>query len=376
MGTLMPLPRSQNNKPGKPGFVTVDFNHTQWTVPERYRDLSLIGHGVYGAVCSAYDSQLHRRVAIKKLTKPFDDSEYAKRTYRELRILAHVSHENILCLIDAFSPQSSLDTFKDLYLVTPFMAADLSAVVRTQDLSDSHIRFLIYQLLRALKYLHSCGLIHRDLKPGNIGVNEDCELKLLDFGLARQRDDEMTGYVATRWYRAPEIMLNWTHYNEQVDIWSVACIMSELRTRKPLFPGRNHIDQLRRIICLLGKPDELYMEKVTGAGARSFIDNLEVTDPSDLNVYFSDFPEDGVDLLRHLLQLDPDRRYTASQALAHRYFELYHDEQDEPTGDRFVDALEEAKDVSVQEWKEHIWKTLENFVPKLNSLRLGCPDSR
>ncbi|KAG5449468.1 Mitogen-activated protein kinase 14, variant 2 [Clonorchis sinensis] len=219
MGTLMPLPRSQNNKPDKPGFVTVDFNHTQWTVPERYRDLSLIGHGVYGAVCSAYDSQLHRRVAIKKLTKPFDDSEYAKRTYRELRILAHVSHENILCLIDAFSPQSSLDTFKDLYLVTPFMAADLSAVVRTQDLSDSHIRFLIYQLLRALKYLHSCGLIHRDLKPGNIGVNEDCELKLLDFGLARQRDDEMTGYVATRWYRAPEIMLNWTHYNEQGMSW-------------------------------------------------------------------------------------------------------------------------------------------------------------
>ncbi|KER28958.1 hypothetical protein T265_04336 [Opisthorchis viverrini] len=361
MGTLMPLPRSQNNKPDKPGFVTVDFNHTQWTVPERYRDLSLIGHGVYGAVW---------------------------------------------------------------YLVTPFMAADLSAVVRTQDLSDSHIRFLIYQLLRALKYLHSCGLIHRDLKPGNIGVNEDCELKLLDFGLARQRDDEMTGYVATRWYRAPEIMLNWTHYNEQVDIWSVACIMSELRTRKPLFPGRNHIDQLRRIICLLGKPDELYMEKVTGAGrketeqanaslkvlflrvqnsilspmtsqymslikfslrvcffslnqqARSFIDNLEVTNPPDLSVHFSDFPEDGVDLLRHLLQLDPDRRFTASQALAHRYFELYHDEQDEPTGDRFVDALEEAKDVSVQEWKEHIWKTLEDFVPKLNSLRLGCPDSR
>ncbi|KAG5449466.1 MAP kinase Pmk1 [Clonorchis sinensis] len=110
--------------------------------------------------------------------------------------------------------------------------------------------------------------------------------------------------------------------------------------------------------------------------ARSFIDNLEVTNPPDLSVYFSDFPEDGVDLLRHLLQLDPDRRYTASQALAHRYFELYHDEQDEPTGDRFVDALEEAKDVSVQEWKEHIWKTLEDFVPKLNSLRLGCPDSR
>ncbi|KAF5400704.1 Mitogen-activated protein kinase [Paragonimus heterotremus] len=276
----------------QPGFVSVDLGNSTWIVPVRYRELELIGHGAYGTVCSAHDKQLHSRVAIKRLTKAFLDQEYAKRTYRELRILAHVNHENILCLIDAFSPQSSLETFKDLYFVTPLMAADLGAVIRTQELTDGHIRFLVYQIFRGLKYMHSAGLIHRDLKPVNIAVNEDCELKILDFGLARQSQDEMSGYIATRWYRAPEVMLKWRHYNELVDIWSVGCIMAELRLRHPLFAGQTPIDQIRRIMSLLGKPDEECMSQITSDGARSFIDQLPASKPADLHQYFSAFPED------------------------------------------------------------------------------------
>ncbi|KAF7232529.1 hypothetical protein EG68_08505 [Paragonimus skrjabini miyazakii] len=359
----------------QPGFVSVDLGNSTWIVPVRYRELELIGHGAYGTVCSAHDKQLHSRVAIKRLTKAFLDQEYAKRTYRELRILAHVNHENILCLIDAFSPQSSLETFKDLYFVTPLMAADLGAVIRTQELTDGHIRFLVYQIFRGLKYMHSAGLIHRDLKPVNIAVNEDCELKILDFGLARQSQDEMSGYIATRWYRAPEVMLKWRHYNELVDIWSVGCIMAELRLRHPLFAGQTPIDQIRRIMSLLGKPDEECMSQITSDGARSFIDQLPASKPADLHQYFSAFPEDGIDLLKNLLHLNPDKRFTAAQALAHPYFQNYHDEMDEPTAEPFDDPLENRTDISVEEWKVHVWTILQNLVPKLDSLRISNSDT-
>ena len=133
------------------------------------------------------------------------------------------------------------------------MDLDLNNIIKIQKLTDDQVKFIIYQIMRGLKYIHSAGIIHRywsplsllqteysprrDLKPSNLAVNEDCDLKILDFGLARPTDAEMTGYVATRWYRAPEIMLNWMHYNQTVDIWSVGCIMAELLTGRPLFPG-------------------------------------------------------------------------------------------------------------------------------------------
>ena len=117
------------------------------------------------------------------------------------------------------------------------MDLDLGNIIKIQKLTDDQVKFIVYQIMRGLKYIHSAGIIHRDLKPSNLAVNEDCDLKILDFGLARPTDAEMTGYVATRWYRAPEIMLNWMHYSQTVDIWSVGCIMAELLTGRPLFPG-------------------------------------------------------------------------------------------------------------------------------------------
>ncbi|XP_015424218.1 PREDICTED: mitogen-activated protein kinase 11 isoform X3 [Myotis davidii] len=134
------------------------------------------------------------------------------------------------------------------------MGADLNNIVKCQALSDEHVQFLVYQLLRGLKYIHSAGIIHRDLKPSNLAVNEDCELRILDFGLARQADEEMTGYVATRWYRAPEIMLNWMHYNQ---------------TGEGFGPGRGHflsqadIDQLKRIMEVVGTPSPEVLAKIS-----------------------------------------------------------------------------------------------------------------
>lgn len=119
-----------------------------------------------------------------------------------------MNHENIIGLLDTFYQGDTLEGFQQIYLVTHLMGADLNNIIRTQRLTDDHVQFLIYQMLRGLKYIHSAGVIHRDLKPSNLAVNEDCELRILDFGLARPAESEMTGYVATRWYRAPEIMLS------------------------------------------------------------------------------------------------------------------------------------------------------------------------
>lgn len=113
-----------------------------------------------------------------------------------------------------------------------------------------------------MKYIHSAGIIHRDLKPGNILINDNCDLKICDFGLAREQDAQMTGYVATRYYRAPEIMLTWQKYTYAVDMWSIGCILAEMILSKPLFPGKDHVHQFTLIAEILGKPSEEVMKKV------------------------------------------------------------------------------------------------------------------
>ncbi|XP_077025358.1 mitogen-activated protein kinase 11 isoform X1 [Tamandua tetradactyla] len=245
------------------GFYRQELNKTVWEVPQRLQGLRPVGSGAYGSVCSAYDTRLRQKVAVKKLARPFQSLIHARRTYRELRLLKHLKHENVIGLLDVFTPATSIEDFSEVYLVTTLMGADLNNIVKCQALSDEHVQFLVYQLLRGLKYIHSAGIIHRDLKPSNVAVNEDCELRILDFGLARQADEEMTGYVATRWYRAPEIMLNWMHYNQTVDIWSVGCIMAELLQGKALFPGNDYIDQLKRIMEVVGTPSPEVLAKIS-----------------------------------------------------------------------------------------------------------------
>uniref|UniRef100_A0A9J8BXV3 mitogen-activated protein kinase n=1 Tax=Cyprinus carpio carpio TaxID=630221 RepID=A0A9J8BXV3_CYPCA len=310
----------------RPGFYRQELNKTVWEVPERYQNLTPVGSGAYGSVCSAYDVRLRQKVAVKKLSRPFQSLIHSRRTYRELRLLKHMKHENVIGLLDVFTPAASLEEFNEVYLVTNLMGADLNNIVKFQRLSDEHVQFLIYQLLRGLKYIHSAGLIHRDLKPSNVAVNEDCELRILDFGLARQTDDEMTGYVATRWYRAPEIMLNWMHYNQTVDIWSVGCIMGEL---------------------LKGK-------------AQKYIQSLPHMPQQDLAKIFRGANPLAVDLLKKMLVLDCDGRISASEALCHPYFSQYHDPEDEPEAPPY-DQTPESKDRTLEEWKELVFEEVSNF---------------
>ncbi|XP_075215481.1 mitogen-activated protein kinase p38b-like isoform X2 [Lycorma delicatula] len=345
-----------------PEFYKVEINRTEWEVPERYQMLTPVGSGAYGQVCSAVDTRYGAKVAIKKLARPFQSAVHAKRTYRELRMLKHMNHENVIGLLDVFHPSTSLDDFNQLYLVTHLMGADLNNIVRTQKLSDEHVQFLVYQILRGLKYIHSAGIIHRDLKPSNIAVNEDCELKILDFGLARPTENEMTGYVATRWYRAPEIMLNWMHYNQTVDIWSVGCIMAELITGRTLFPGTDHIQQLNLIMEILGTPRAEFMQKISSESARNYIQSLPPLKKKDFKDVFKGANPLAIDLLEQMLELDSEKRITAEQALAHPYLTQYADPSDEPTSPAYDQSFEDM-DLPVEKWKELVYEEVVSFKP-------------
>ena len=334
------------------GFYRVDLNRTVWEVPSRYDSLAVVGAGAFGQVCSAVDKKTGAEVAVKKLSRPFQTALHGKRTFRELQLLKHMDHENVLNLIDCFSPDLSEEGFTELYLVTPLIGYDLNAIIKAQELSAEHVQFLTYQILRGLKYIHSAGIVHRDLKPSNIAVDENCSAKIIDFGLARHTDLEMTGYVATRWYRAPEIMLNWMHYNQTVDVWSVGCILIEMVTRRPLFPGNDHIDQLQQILKVVGSPDDELMGKISDS-ARKFLTMTDRFKRQKFSELFKSekFLPAGVDFLERILVLDTDKRMSVDEALQHPYLEPLHDPDDEPTAEPFDSSFEEDETRKADGWR-------------------------
>lgn len=346
----------------KDGFYKIELNKTVWEVPQRYQLLTPVGAGAYGQVCSALDTNTNTKVAVKKLARPFQSAIHAKRTYREIRMLKHMHHENVIGLLDIFTPTLTLEDFNDVYLVSPLMGADLNNIIKTQRLSDDHVQFLVYQILRGMKYIHSAGIIHRDLKPSNIAVNEDCELKILDFGLARHTEDQMTGYVATRWYRAPEIVLNWMHYGQTVDIWSVGCIMAEMLTGKALFPGNDHIDQLTRVLSLVGTPNQKLLDKISSPEARNYVGSMPKWPKKDFREVFIGANPLAIDLMEKMLDLDSETRITAEQALAHPYLAQYADPSDEPTAPPFDQSFENME-LSIPEWRRYCFEEVEAGAP-------------
>ena len=183
---------------------------------KRYEIINKIGKGAYGIVYKAKDKKTKEIVALKKNFDAFQNATDSQRTYREITLLQELNgHENIIRLLNVIKAENE----KDIYLVFDFMETDLHTVIRSNILEPIHKQFVMYQLLKALKFIHSAGIVHRDLKPSNILINSDSCIKVCDFGLARcitslkKKDIIMTDYVATRWYRAPEILLGSTKYN-------------------------------------------------------------------------------------------------------------------------------------------------------------------
>ncbi|GKZ76992.1 MAPK protein hog1 [Aspergillus niger] len=337
-------------------FLRSQILGTTFETTNRYSDLQPVGLGAFGLVCSAYDMITRQPVAIKKMMKPFSNATLAKRTYREVKLLKHLRHENLIGLNDIF-----ISPLEDVYLVTDLLGTDLNRLLTSKPLDGKFVQYFTYQLLRGLKYIHSAGVIHRDLKPSNILINENCDLKICDFGLARLQEPQMTGYVSTRYYRAPEIMLTWQKYGMQVDIWSAGCIVAEMLRGKPLFPGKDHINQFFLITDALGNPPDEVIERICTKTTLDLVKSLPKRQPAPWATLFPDSDENAIDLLGEMLIFDPDKRISAAKALEHPYLSVYHDPTDEPVAEQMFDWSFNEVAHSIDELKIMIYTEVVDF---------------
>ncbi|CAF0726806.1 unnamed protein product [Adineta ricciae] len=355
---------------------TFQYDHQEFKIPVRYQNPTKIGQGAFGAVIRLTDTTTGRTVAIKKLIKPFrGEPVYALRAYRELIVLLQLKYPNahIAQLLDVFTPDQSLQEFQTFYLVMKDAGLSLSDYIKTHQLTEAEIKKIIYSILRGLKLAHSAHIIHRDLKPSNIGIDpETLYITILDFGLARVASSEIqTGYVQTRWWRAPEVYANWERYDDKLDTWSIGCILGELIVREPIVPGKDYVDHLKKILKLIGTPDETTLREICTPEVAAFILSLTSEPGKDFNTLYgykyaegnlqpvSGVSPHGVDLLHKLLSFDHRQRPTAAEALAHPFFDGYHLPTGEPTANTIVDQHQDAT-YPVDTWKKIIWEIIQN----------------
>ncbi|GMS97375.1 hypothetical protein PENTCL1PPCAC_19550, partial [Pristionchus entomophagus] len=364
---------SSANGDAPPGFHLISVGETNLCVLKRYENIRVIGSGAQGLVCAANDKVLGRSVAIKKLSRPFQNVTHAKRAYREFKLMKLVSHKNIIGLLNAFTPQKSLRDFSDLYIVMELMDANLCQVIN-MELDHERISYLLYQMLCGVRHLHASGIIHRDLKPSNIVVKSDCTLKILDFGLARTAIDSflMTPYVVTRYYRAPEVILG-MGYTETVDVWSIGCIFGEMVRGRVLFPGTDHIDQWTKVVEILGSPSTKFVNQLQTT-VRNYVLNRPHYPPTPFEELFPThiFPKaadnarlsatQARDLLSKMLVIDPAERITVDKALQHPYVNVWYDEAEvHAPPPKEYDATVDKNEHTVEKWKELIYQEVTEY---------------
>ncbi|XP_077207353.1 mitogen-activated protein kinase 15 isoform X5 [Paroedura picta] len=335
-------------------------------VARRYEVKRRLGKGAYGIVWKAVDRKTGEIVAVKKIFDAFRNRTDAQRTFREIMFLQEFGeHPNIIKLLNVIRAQND----KDIYLVFESMETDLHAVIKKGNLlKDIHKCYILYQLLKATKFIHSGNVIHRDQKPSNILLDADCFVKLCDFGLARSlcqihkdhSNQALTEYVATRWYRAPEILLASHSYTKGVDMWSIGCILGEMLLGKPLFPGTSTVNQIEQILHVIPPPSPEDVAAFHSDYRASIINRLS----SQQRVTFEDIlppstPPQALDLLKRLLVFNPDKRLTAEEALKHPYVQRFHCPTKEPDLDyNVILPLDDDLQLSVAEYRNKLYEII------------------
>ena len=312
------------------------------------------------------EKRSHNVVALKKCFDAFRNSTDAQRTFREIMYLQKLSgHENIIRLQHIIKAEND----RDIYLTFDHMETDLHAVIRAAILEDIHKKYIIYQLLKALKYMHSGDLLHRDIKPSNLLLNSDCHVKLCDFGLCRSVAEVegpspvLTDYVATRWYRAPEILLGSPVYTKGVDMWAVGCILGEMLNGKPIFPGTSTVNQLEKVLELTGKPSKEDVDAVGSPYAAQMLDSIgNVTRvPLDLGTTTGD-PK-GPSVLHSTLKFNPANRVSAVDALNDAWVGEFHKSEEEPDypGGPIKIVIDDNTKLTAQDYRNNLYMQISQI---------------
>ncbi|KAI9258988.1 serine/threonine-protein kinase pef1 [Phascolomyces articulosus] len=294
---------------------------TGGTPDQRYARLEKLGEGTYATVFKGKSRLSGEMVALKEIH--LDAEEGAPSTaIREISLMKELKHPNIVRLIDVIHTESKL------ILIFEYMDQDLKkymdATARTGHtaLETTIIKSFMYQLLKGIAYCHENRVLHRDLKPQNLLINKRLELKLGDFGLARAFGipvNTFSNEVVTLWYRAPDVLLGSRMYSTSIDIWSAGCIMAEMYTGRPLFPGTTNEDQLQKIFRMMGTPTEQTWPGVSQLP--EYKPNQVIYPPQHINAILPNVDACGRDLLSRMLQYQPQLRISAKDAMNHPYFQ-------------------------------------------------------
>lgn len=296
-----------------------------------YQRLEKIGEGTYGVVYKALDTQNNNRiVALKKIRLESEDEGVPSTAIREISLLKELNDRNIVRLYDIVHSESHR-----LYLVFEYLDLDLKKYMENipehEGLGADMVKKFMMQLVKGVCYCHAHRILHRDLKPQNLLIDKEGNLKLGDFGLARAYGVPLRAYtheIVTLWYRCPEVLLGGKQYSTGVDMWSVGTIFAEMVARKPLFPGDSEIDEIFRIFRILGTPNEEIWPDV------KYLPDFKPSFPQwqkkNLKDVVPGLDDDGIDLLEQLLIYDAAGRISAKRAILHPYFSDIYEEYNGP----------------------------------------------
>jgi mitogen-activated protein kinase 15 len=338
------------------GYVTLGMWVTCWCI-------TMVTDHVqaYGIVWKAIDKKNNQTVALKKIFDAFQNATDAQRTFREIMFLQELNnHDNIIKLLNVLKAEND----RDIYLTFEYMETDLHAVIRGGILQEIHKQYIMYQIFRSLKYMHSAQLLHRDIKPSNVLLNSDCHVKMADFGLARsiaqlhseEGNPVLTDYVATRWYRAPEILLSSCRYTTGVDMWACGCILGELIHGKPIFPGSSTMNQLDRILEVTGRPSAEDIQSIESPFAATMVASMKAPETPRLEAKFPSASPEALDLLSKLMHFNPEKRISAEEALQHPYCVQFYNPDDEPVAGRTITIpIDDNTKYSISQYRDRLY---------------------